>query len=168
MGERSAYRTAVVNKREGTMYSPYLRKQWFVGDNEEDIKQLVRGVAKGLTYTPHKNEHAEVNSGHISLRHDLTSSPGRMFHALVHSIGNLPFDEITKELPPDITNHGIYTIKAEHWDKWVVEQTPVIWVESGDIDQEVLEDETITLAEIKFKRGETVEEGMDFVWKEVN
>jgi len=119
MGERAGYRA-----RQGRLVSPILRKQWFLGDSEDDLKWLVTEVAKRLLCMTKeykvlgvKGEQI-INSGLVALRSDLDIH--RLTAALYDAVYTPPFDSIEFTYDCDIGDHGLYEIELKRWNVWVV------------------------------------------------
>lgn len=172
MGERAGYRCS-----EGEKVSPMLRKQWFIGDTKQDLEKFVRRVAEVLMSNEFGEEELVIGDGSVALRNDLGID--RLFPAIVTAIYSPPFDSIYKEMAHDISDHGIYEIEMIKWNEWLVNSYRVTIVrvdKEGNkygID-EILEkklntkdmkwnqevgDKTV-LMKVRFREGETLEEGM--------
>ena len=147
MGERAGYRVRVGNE-----VSDILRKQWFVGESKGEIRELIKNVATMLLQE--YNGIGKINSGGVALRNDLDL--GRLTASLFATIYTPPFDSIEKTIW-DISDWGLYEIEMVEWNKWIVWNYSVDWEDNSIKDKE-------KLAEVEFKEGKTLDNGMSFVW----
>lgn len=157
MGERTAYRVKLENKEKREI-SPYLRQQWGIHINKGGIEKWIEKIAQYLCGT----EDATIGDGLSALRSDLAVDTGRLFNAILNVTSNRRFNSIYRELPPDVSNHGVVEIEIVEWDEWHINHIPVKW--DKDEGEEMLEDDIETIAKVEFEEGKTVEEGMDYEW----
>jgi hypothetical protein len=136
MGERAGYRVRV-----GKEISPLLRKQWFVGDERDTIRKLMKKVSITLSKT-FGDKTAVANDGGIALRSDLDI--GRLTMAFFDVLYDPPFDSLEFGTNCDISDHGIYELEMIKWDKWIFSNYPVEFETIGHGN---------VLAEIEFEAG---------------
>jgi len=154
MGHRGAYRV-----RDGDDVGPYIRQQWAITGDEEEIRELVRSVAETLC-TDYSGETQQINSGGVALRHDLFV--GRLSAALIDCLYSRPFQSVTTGVPADISNAGIFEIQLIEWNRWQVNHIPVTW--DSDNGDTVHHDRAELLASVSFEDGAELENGMNFRW----
>jgi len=148
MGERAGYRA-----RQGRITSPILRKQWFIGDSEEELKDLVGKVALKLVEDAWGDP--VINGGGVALRDDLDI--GRLTAALYAALYEPPFDSIEFTVDCDIEDHGLYEIELVRWNLWSFNHYKVSgkWVGPREI-----------LFAVKFIPYRTLSEGTVWLSKE--
>lgn len=154
MGHRGAYRV-----RDGDETGAYIRQQWAIHGEKEEIKGLVRDVAETLC-RDFSGETKPINSGGVALRHDLFL--GRLSAALIDVLYDRCFQSVTTDVPPDISNAGIFEIQLIEWNRWQVNHIPVRF-ESGEGDI-VEHDRAELLATVAFEDGAELDNGMSFRW----
>jgi hypothetical protein len=153
MGERAGYRV-----RQGKLVSPLLRKQWFIGDGEKELKKLVMSVAEKLMSTPYSDEEPKIGSGFVALREDLDI--GRLVAALYSVLYKPPFDSIEFSTNCDISDHGIYEIELVRWNLWTVNHYSVRWDSKNDTEHVGRKK---VLFCVKFIPGQTLKNGVQWL-----
>lgn len=145
MGDRAGYRFKGKENHE----SAYLRKQYAIAENEEDMKVTVKAIAEILL------NGETVGSGISALREDLNYCPGRGLHALVKAEGRLPFDQVTQDIPGDIRRIIEFDVSDPYnWEIRYIPESEFEKDSSGDV-----------IAEVEFEKGENLANGMEFKWK---
>lgn len=154
MGERCGYRV-----KEGNIVSDILRKQWWIGGDEESIKKMVKNIASILLSNGlglyGGDEKSIINGGFVALRHDLDI--GRLTAAMFASLYKAPFDSIEKDINCDISDNGLFEIELVKWNYWKINHYPV------ELNSDTL-GKPKTIAAVYFKSDETLEKGMEFRW----
>ena len=171
MGERAGYRV-----REKDKVSPILRKQWYIGDDEEVITELITEIAKTLS-KGYDKELRDINDGMSALRNDLDI--GRLTMAFYSLLYNPPFDSMEFDTDCDIYDHGLYElelIKWNHWKFWNIHIAFAIDYNEKlkdmpeelkkSYDEQLKKDGTkYLLAEVKFTKDKSLEDGMEIKYE---
>ena len=137
--------------------SPMLRKQWFIGNEEEIIRNFVLGTAKVLM-SGYSDGGKKIGSGTTALRNDLDID--RLFAAMVKTIYNQPFDSIYAGIAPDIANNGIYEIEMLDWNLWNINNYSV----ESHLKKDIIGEKKI-LGVASFGEGKMLNDGFKFEWK---
>lgn len=151
MGERAGYRVSSNGK---SLFM--LRKQWYEGSSHKELTDLIIKVASCLMTDQFSlGRPVLINDGTVALRDDLRI--GRLSMALLSALSDPPFNEVVEadDIHCDINDHGIYEIELVEWNKWYLNNYPVLYENKTD-----KLGKKIHLATITFTQGKTLSEGM--------
>lgn len=153
-------------------YYKYSMK-WYEEYEAEKAKLLAEGKTEeaGKLYKREKPELPKINDGSLALRYDLDQT--RLFPAMISALYQAPFNSIHDSLNCDINDHGIYEIELVEWNHWKINHYDVISTavegetKRGKRIYKSLPDklgEKVTLCEVHFQPGMTLEDGTSFTW----
>ncbi len=153
MGERAGYRC-----RQGEEVSPIFRKQWFIGDGDEELKGFVTAVAgKLMETTRFDGSEPCIADGDVALRDDLWI--GRLFPAMLSVLYDPPFDSVETTTNCDISDHGLFEIELWRWNLWSLNHYDVGFM-TGELGEKEI------LFGVEFVRGKPLKRGVRWLTRE--